>query len=160
MFPNIGGRAALLILVAAVDIARANTTITFTRNDVATMATLWETDSAAISPLTNAQYPNIGVTWDYIVPHSSISADGDIHVDMAVDSAGSGSSSNNIGESPIIAEVINASSPQLSHLDSLSGHEAIFRGIFRFYTEHSSERHFEIHPATQLQTWNGAGFVL
>jgi len=67
-------------------------------------------------PLANSQYPTYTTNWQYIFPHTSISADGDIHIDMAVDSAGSGSSGNNTGESPIISEVINATStqPQLS----------------------------------------------
>jgi len=123
------------------------------------MATLWETDSIAISPLATAQYPAINGTWDYIVPHTSISSDGDIHTDMAVDSSGTGSNSNNYGESPIVCEVINATSNQLNHLDGLTDQHATFRGIFRFYTEHSGERHFELHPVTQLQRWNGSSFV-
>jgi hypothetical protein len=30
---------------------------------------------------------------------------------------------------------------------------------FRFYTEHTGERHFELHPVTRLQLWNGSSFV-
>src|SRR5437016_14611128 len=86
----------------------ATTTITNTRPEIAWMASLWEADSIQISPLANAQYPQFGTNyWQYIFPHSSISADGDIHTDMAVDASGTGSSGNNTGNSPIIAEVIN-----------------------------------------------------
>src|SRR5438477_11422396 len=114
-------------LVVSLSSSSANTTIAFTRDEVATMAALWETDTIAISGLANAQYPAYNTTWQYIFPHSSISADGDIHIDMAVNAAGSGSSGNNIGEAPIISEVIDANNTQLSHLSSLSAHQAIFR---------------------------------
>ena len=125
------------------------------------MASLWEADSIQISPLADAQYPQFGTSsWQYIFPHSSISADGDVHIDMAVDASGTGSTGNNTGESPIIAEVINAVASQLTHLQSLSGHQTLTRGIFRFYTEHASERHLELHPITELFTNNGASFML
>ena len=143
-----------------VELASATTTITFTRDEVSTMANLWETDSISISPLANSQYPSIAGTWDFIEPHTSISSDGDVHTDMATNSSGAGSTGNNAGESPIISEVINATQTQLSHLDSLSGQQTYFRGIFRFYTEHAAERHFELHPVTELQKWNGSAFVL
>jgi hypothetical protein len=159
MLPTSGGRAALLIWVAVLTAADANTTITFTRTDIATMATLWETDCVSVSALANNQYPNVAGTWDYIVPHTTISADGDIHIDMAIDAAGDGAASNNVGESPLISEIINATSTQLSHADGLTNQRATFRGIFRFYTEHAGERHFELHPVTQLQRWNGSTFV-
>ena len=159
MLPTSGGRAVLLIWVAALTAADANTTITFTRGDIATMAVLWETDCVSVSSLANEQYPNVAGTWDYIVPHTSISSDDDIHIDMAIDASGTGASSNNYGESPIVCEVINANSSQLNHLDSLTNQQATFRGIFRFYTEHAGERHFELHPVTQLQRWNGSAFV-
>lgn len=123
------------------------------------MAGLWETDCLTISPLANSQYPTYSANWQYIFPHSTIASDGDIHTDMAVDNSGTGSTGNNAGESPIICEVINATQNQLSHADALSGSEAIFRGIFRFYTEHLSERHFELHPVVELDTWNGTAFV-
>ncbi|MFL6513442.1 MAG: hypothetical protein ACJ8M1_00285 [Chthoniobacterales bacterium] len=159
MLPKSGGRAAFLIWVAALATAHANTSITFSRSDIASMATLWETDCVSVSSPANNQYPNVAGVWDFIVPHTSISADGDIHVDMAIDAAGNGAASNNTGESPLICEVINANSGQLSHLDGLTNQRATFRGIFRFYTEHAGERHFELHPVTQLQRWNGSTFV-
>ncbi|MDQ6654805.1 MAG: hypothetical protein M3Y80_03200 [Verrucomicrobiota bacterium] len=136
-----------------------STTITFTRAQISQMAALWETDGVAISPLANAQYPGYAGSWQFIFPHSSISADGDVHSDLAVDSSGSGASGNNFGESPIVAEIINASTGQLNHLATLARRQANFRGIFRFYTEHSGERHFEVHPALGLDLWNGASFV-
>src|SRR3954451_16346246 len=148
--------AALTSLVTV----RASTPITFTRSDLTMMAGLWETDTVAISLLATAQYPTFSGTWNFIFPHGSISADADIHTDMAVNSSGNGSSGNNTGASPIVCEVINATASQLSHLGSLSNQQATFRGIFRFYTEHASERHFELHPVTQLQKWNGSAFVL
>ena len=49
------------------------------------MASLWEVDSIQLSALANAQYPQFATDWQYIFPHSSISSDGDIHIDMAVD---------------------------------------------------------------------------
>ncbi|HEY4284920.1 MAG TPA: thrombospondin type 3 repeat-containing protein [Chthoniobacterales bacterium] len=160
MLPTFGGRAGrLLFLCAAVTGAQANTSITFTRADIANMAVLWETDCISISSLANSQYPNVAGTWDFIVPHTTISSDGDVHTDMAIDGSGTGGSSNNVGESPIVCEVINATANQLSHLDSLTNQQAMFRGIFRFYTEHAGERHFELHPVTQLQRWNGSTFV-
>jgi PKD repeat protein len=144
-------------------VARATTIITNARTEVAQMAGLWEADTVQISGLANAQYPNIGGgtnNWQYIDPHASISSDGDIHIDMAIDASGTGSTGNNSGESPIISEIINATSPNLTHIDSLNHAHAKTRGIFRFYTEHAGERHFEIHPMTELDTWNGSAFVL
>src|SRR5262249_16204187 len=130
-----------LLFSAFASVSSASTTITTTRAEVDQMAALWETDSIAISGLANSQYPAYTANWQYIFPHSTISADGDIHIDMAVNSSGAGSTGNNIGESPIVCEVINATQTQLSHVDSLNTHQAIFRGIFRFYTEHPDERH-------------------
>ena len=148
-----------VLAAATLASAHANTSITFTRDEVNIMANLWETDTVAVSPLANAQYPLIAGTWDFIIPHTSISTDGDIHTDMATSSSGAGSTGNNTGASPIVCEVINASSTDLSHLSGLHNLQATFRGIFRFYTEHASERHFELHPVTQLQLWNGVSFV-
>ena len=150
---------AALAVLSGPGTARADTTITFTRAEVNEMSMLWETDCVSVSPLPNAQYPAIAGTWDFIFPHSNISADADIHIDMAIDSSGTGSSGNNTGNSPIVCEVINATSSQLNHLDGLVAARASFRGIFRLYTEHPAERHFELHPVTQLQTWNGSTFV-
>ena len=147
------------ILSLAASLPATATNITFTRNEIAQMAGLWETDCITISSLADSQYPVYTTNWQYIFPHTIVSSDGDIHIDMAIDSLGSGSTGNNTGGSPIICEVTNATSTQLNHLDSLSGSAAIFRGIFRFYTEHAGERHFELHPAVELDTWNGANFV-
>ena len=105
--------------------ARGNTSITFTRSEISQMANLWETDSAAISPLADAQYPTYTTNWQFIFPHSGISGDGDIHTDMAVDSLGNGKTGNNTGASPIICEVINATSAQLSALTSRNARQEI-----------------------------------
>lgn len=150
-------RIFLSLLLSAT--AWASTSITFTRAEIDEMARLWETDTATISGLANTQYPQFAGVWQFVFPHTAISADGDIHVDLGLDSAGTGKTGNNTGASPIIAEVTNATSTQLNHLVSLAGSQAIPSGIFRFYTEHASERHFELHPALQLQRWNGAEFV-
>lgn len=158
MLPQVRYCLPLLVATALLS-ANGNTAITFTRDEVNTMASLWETDCVSVSPLPNAQYPTVAGTWDFILSHSSISSDGDIHIDMAINSIGTGATGNNTGASPLICEVINATSTQLSHLSSLNNQQATFRGIFRFYTEHSGERHFELHPVTQLQRWNGATFV-
>src|SRR6266550_5295703 len=112
----------LTVLLLPAPLVPTTTTITFTRAEITQMAGLWETDCISISPLTNAQYPAYTTNWQYIFPHSSISSDGDVHTDMAVDSSGTGSSGNNTGESPIICEVINATQTQLSHLNSLNAH--------------------------------------
>lgn len=158
MFVRCALRAFAAVCLSIGAVATATTNITFTRDEVAEMAGLWETDCLAVSPLANSQYPVYNSNWQYVFPHTTVSADGDIHTDMAIDSSGTGSAGNNTGESPIICEVTNATSNQLNHLDSLTGSEAIFRGVFRFYTEHPGERHFELHPATELDRWNGAGF--
>ncbi len=151
--------SAVVWLLGGLSIATATTNTTFTRDEVAQMAGLWETDCISISPLADSQYPAYTTNWQYIFPHTSISSDGDIHTDMAVDNSGTGSNGNNTGASPIICEVINATNTQLSHLSSLTAAAAIFRGIFRFYTEHPGERHFELHPVVELDTWNGASFI-
>jgi hypothetical protein len=123
------------------------------------MATLWEADSVQISCLANAQYPQFSNDWQYIFPHSSSSADGDLHINMAVDSFGTGSTNNNIGNSPLIAEVILVKSSQVAYFNSLNAAHAKTHGIFRFYTEHATERHFELHPVTELYKWNGSAFA-
>jgi hypothetical protein len=137
----------------------ASTTETNSRVEIAFMASLWETDSIAISPLANAQYPQFSSNWQYIFPHANFAADGDIHNDMAVDASGYGTTNNNSGESPIIVEVVNATSSQLNNLHALNAARVRPRGIFRMYTEHAGERHFELHPATGLDVWNGSTFV-
>ena len=132
------------------------------------MASLWEVDPIQISALANAQYPTIGGgtgTWQFIFPDSGTSADGDIHVNMAINSGGTGRTGANSGESPIVPEVINATNPQLTTIDGLNSSQTIVRGIFRYYTEHFSsttkgERKFEIHPATELLKWNGSAFAV
>src|SRR5256885_11173384 len=126
------------------------TNITFTRAEITQMAGLWETNCLSITPLANAQYPAYTANWQYIFPHTSISADGDIHTDMAVDSSGTGSNGNNTGESPIICEGINAATAQLGHLNSLTAAAANFYRIFRLYTEQPGETQFELHPVVQL----------
>jgi NAD(P)H-flavin reductase len=78
---------------------------------------------------------------------------------MAVDSAGTGRSGNNTGNSPIIAEIINITSTQVTYVNSLNASRTKPRGIFRFYTEHANERHFELHPVTEFFKWNGSSFV-
>src|SRR5438132_2428137 len=99
------------------------------------MASLWESDSVAISALANAQYPQFSNNWQYIFPHANLAADGDIHIDLAVSASGYGSTNNNTGESPIIAEVINGTRSQLTALQNNSAAQAKPAGVFRFYTE-------------------------
>jgi PKD repeat protein len=128
------------------------------------MARLWEVDTIQISPLADAQYPTYGSnTWQYIFPNSSASTDGDLHHALAIDSSGTGRTGNNIGNSPIVGEVVNATSAQISYINSLStanNHRVVPRGIFRFYTEHASEVHYEVHPITEHLTNNGTAFVV
>jgi PKD repeat protein len=131
------------------------TIFTNTRPEIAQMAGYWEVDSVQISSLITNQYPAFGTnTWEYIFPHNNISGDGDVHVDMAIDASGTGKNGGNTGNSPIVGEVVNATLTQLSHLQSPSVVHSETRGIFRFYTEHSGERHYEIHPMTELLAWN------
>src|ERR1017187_4321061 len=153
-------------LMAVVPATMADTVITNTRAEVAFMAGLWESDSIQISPLANAQYPSCTGTWQFIFP-LRVETDGDIHIRTGVTSAGACSGANNINNSPIINEVVNVNgtvNPQWTHLQGLNGRQAKPTGIFRFYTEHASdgtssgtgERHFEIHPMTQLYLWNAS----
>src|SRR6266542_2336791 len=154
-------RLALCLLSALSASSRASTVITNTRAEISFMAGLWEADSVQISSLANAQYPQFTTDWQYIFPHRAISDDGDIHIDMAVDSSGYGSTNNNSGPSPIVVEIVSASHGQLNQLTNLlTAGRTRPRGIFRFWTEHAGERHFELHPVTQLDTWNGSEFVL
>src|SRR4051794_40252409 len=150
---------ALCVLFAVANFASATTNITFTRAEVSQMVGLWEVDAVSISSLPNGQYPTLAGSWDFIFPHTNISSDGDVHIDTAIDSSGTGASGNNTGASPLVCEIINATQNQLSHIDGLTGARANYYGIFRLYTEHPGERHFELHPVTQLQTWNGSAFV-
>ncbi|HXI84024.1 MAG TPA: alkaline phosphatase family protein [Verrucomicrobiae bacterium] len=145
-------------LVISTGIARASTIITNTRAQVAQMAGWWEVDSVQISSLANAQYPQFTNTWEYMSPSGSTSSDGDEHINMAVDSSNTGATGGNQGESPIVPEIINASG---SLLPSGNTH-AKARGIFRFYTEHASERKYEIHPMTERDVWNASSnaFIL
>ena len=136
-------------------ITHATTTITNTRTEVAQMAGLWEVDSIQISGLADSQYPQFTNTWEYISPSGSKSSDGDEHMNMAVTISGTGTTSGNQGEAPIVSEIINVT--QL--LGSGVSH-ARTRGIFRFYTEHAGERKYEIHPMTGVDTWTGSNFVL
>src|SRR4051812_20660191 len=160
-----GGRlpSPLLLMVflgiISVRYSSASTVETNSRAEVSFMASLWETDTITISPLANAQYPQFSTDWQYIFPHANLAADGDIHNDMGVNASGSGTTNNNSGESPIIVEVVNATSGQLNNLHSLNAARVRARGIFRLYTEHTGERHFELHPATGLDVWNGSTFV-
>src|ERR1041385_6353097 len=137
---------SLAIMLAVIPTGLFATTIeTNSRVEISFMASLWETDSITISPLANTQYPQFSTDWQYIFPHANLAADGDIHNDMAVNAAGFGSTNNNSGESPIIVEVVNATSVQLNNLHSLNAARLRPRGIFRLYTEHTGERHFELH---------------
>jgi len=141
----------------------AQTVITNTFAEVSRMASFWEVDPTQISSLANGQYSSIGggtSTWQFIFPAGSTASDGDIHVNMGIAANGTGSTSGNNGESPIVPEVINATSAQLTTIDSLNATQAIVRGIFRWYSEHTGERKYEIHPATELLKWNGSAFML
>jgi PKD repeat protein len=153
----------VIVLVICTQVARA-TVITNTRPEIAQMAGLWEVNTIQISPLANAQYPAYGTSnWQYCFPNAGTSTDGDLHHNMAVDASGTGKNGNNIGNSPVVAEVVNATSTQVSYINSLctaKNHLVVPRGIFRFYTEHGSEVHFELHPITEHLTYNGSAFVV
>jgi PKD repeat protein len=148
---------AWVLMGVCAGVARAQTIETNTFAEINLMATMWEGNPSQITSLVNTQYPAYnGDTWQYIFPVNSIESDGDIHTDMAVNSSGSGKSGNNDDESPIICEIVNATSAQLSHVTSLSSAQALPVGIFRFWTEHQGERHFEFHPMIELLTWNAS----
>src|ERR1043166_2758283 len=151
---------AVVLLTILSRSALASTVFTNTRPEIAQMASLWEADSVQISSLVTNQYPAFGTnTWEYIVPHNSSAADGDLHIDMAIDSSGTGANGNNVGNSPVVAEIVNVTGAQVSDVGNLNNHSKT-RGIFRFYTEHGGERHFELHPVTEIFTWNGSTFAL
>ena len=139
-------RASPLSLIASVLVlwvapAGADTTITFTRSEIDQMANLWETDCLAVSPFADTQYPTYATSWQYIFPHSSVSGDGDIHIDMAVDSSGTGKTGNNTGASPIVSEVINATPAQLTALSSRNASRAVL--VAHLF----GQRHRSLRPA-------------
>jgi hypothetical protein len=150
-------------LMAVIPATLGDTVITNSRAEIAFMAGLWESDTIQISALTSTQYPSCSGTWQYIFP-VRIEDDGDSHIKTAISAAGTCASGNNIGNSPLINEVVNVSATQWNHISGLSGRQAKPTGIFRYYTEHTSdgtssgtgERHFEIHPMTQLYLWNAS----
>src|SRR5258708_40262586 len=112
--------------------ASAQTVITNTFAEVSQMASLWEVDPVQISSLANGQYSSVGggtSPWQFIFPAFSIGSDGDIHVNMAINAGGTGSTSGNQGESAIVPEVINATGAQLTTIYSLSSSQAVVRGI-------------------------------
>jgi len=148
-------------LLAVPHVSCGTTVITNTRAEIAFMAGLWEADSAQISSLANAQLPKFSNDWQYIFPSGSISADGDLHIAMAVDGSGYGSTNGNTGTSPIIAEVVNVTAAQFAALRALKGVQAKPRGIFRFYNEHIAERHFKMHPvyASAAADLNGPAYL-
>ena len=156
---------AIVFLLVGSQVARA-TIVTNTRSEIAQMAGFWEVDTTQVSPLANAQYPTIGggtSTWQYIFAQTSASTDGDLHHALAINSSGTGQTGNNIGNSPIVAEIVNVTGSQISTVSSLSAannHRVVPRGIFRFYTEHGGEIHFEVHPITQHLTNSGGAFVV
>src|SRR5438445_202625 len=103
------------IIVVAIGVALSQvahaTIMTNTRPEIAQMAGLWEVDTTQISPLANAQYPLIGggtSIWQYTFASSSPATDGDLHHAMAIDSSGTGRTGNNIGNSPVIGEIVNS----------------------------------------------------
>src|ERR1041384_1688250 len=99
---------AVVLLTILSRSALASTVFTNTRPEIAQMASLWEADSVQISSVVTNQYPAFGTnTWEYIVPHNSSAADGDLHIDMAIDSSGTGANGNNVGNSPVVAEIVN-----------------------------------------------------
>jgi PKD repeat protein len=144
-----------VVLLSCAQVARA-TIITNTRPEIAQMAGYWEVDSVQITPLANSLYPQFTNSWEFIQPSGSTASDGDEHFNMALDASGTGATGGNSGESPIVAEIINAAS---SLVPSGIQH-AKTRGIFRYYHEHAGELKYEIHPMTEILTWNGSAFVL
>jgi len=121
------------------------------------MAGYWEVDSVQISSLVNSNYPLFATNWEFMQPSGSTASDGDEHINMCVSSNGTGATGNNLGtESPLVAEIINASGSLLSSVNT----HAKSRGIFRYYHEHANEVKYEIHPILERDTWNGTAFVL
>jgi PKD repeat protein len=156
---------AVFVLVALFSLSAHATIWTNTRPEIAQMAGLWEVDMVQISPLINAQYPNIGggtSVWQYIFASSSASSDGDLHHAMAIDSSGTGQTGNNVGNAPGIGEIVNSSAyiSTVTALSAANNHRVVPRGIFRVYTEHANEIHYEIHPITEELTNSGGTFVV
>src|SRR6266481_4076820 len=105
---------AVVILLICPQVARA-TILTNSRPGIAQMAGYWEVDSVQISSLVNSNYPTFTTNWEYMQPSGSTASDGDEHINMCVDALGTGSTGNNLGtESPLVAEIINASGSLLS----------------------------------------------
>jgi PKD repeat protein len=152
----------LLVLVATTVYSgalSAQTVITNTRVQIAEMAGLWEVDSLEVSPFANQQYPSVGSgtnLYQFLFPSGDINSDGDEDIETGINSAGTGKNSGNGGYSPIHTEIINITSAQVSHLGGVNTEQGRPHGIFRFYTEHLGERQFEIHPITEVDTWNAS----
>jgi PKD repeat protein len=141
------------------------TLFTNTRPEIAQMAGLWEVTTIQISPLINAQYPNIGggtSSWEYTFANTSASSDGDLHHAMAINSSGTGQTGNNVGNSPCVSEIVNSSAyiSTVTAISAANNHHFVPRGIFRVYTEHSSEIHFEVHPITEELTNSSGAWVV
>src|SRR5437016_4285094 len=125
----------VIVLLCCSQVARA-TIITNTRPEIAQMAGYWEVDSVQISPLANSLYPTLSNSWEFIQPSGSTASDADEHFNMATSSTGTGATGGNAGESPIVAEIINASSTV--GLVSSGNQHAKTRGIFRYYQDRKS----------------------
>ena len=156
---------AVSVVVALSSLSAHATVWTNTRPEIAQMAGLWEVDMVQISPLINAQYPSIGggtSLWQYCFASSSASSDGDLHHAMAIDSSGTGRTGNNIGNAPGIGEIVNAGAyiSTVTALSAANNHRVVPRGIFRVYTEHANEIHYEMHPITEELTNSAGAFVV
>jgi PKD repeat protein len=90
-------------------------------------------------------------------PSGSTASDGDEHFNMAQDSSGTGATGGNSGESPIVTEIVNETTVGVV---PAGNQHAKTRGIFRYYHEHAGELKYEIHPMTEIYTWNGSAFAL
>lgn len=159
-----------LILLVSSSVFATTTTITFSRADLARISGLWIVESSTLSDLANAQYPSFaGSTWNFGFPHSGTASDGDLHIDLAVSSSGTGQFATccNGGDSPITAEITNASSADQTHVSGLKTIMTHWLGVFRIRTEHTcpaacepGERKFEIHPITKLFRLSSGSYVL
>jgi len=158
---------AAAVALSAPRLAQAQTVITFTRADILYMAnTFMVGDSRTLSAMAKEQYPSrAGWTtpYNFFQNPTYTAADGDLHVDLALDASGTGAFDTccGTGDSPITGEILNATgnSPKSDamHLKSLDTTLTYWDGVFRFRTEHScsscfdlGERKFEIHPATKV----------
>lgn len=128
---------------------------------------LVNTQDSAVQSIVTYFYPQTQVgTWNYTSTDGSINTDGDMHLEICTASNGAEGDITCYGDSPFLPELMNATSGDVSHINSLAIHTSMtsWDGIIRFRSEHdcsgTGELHLEIHPVTRLYAWNGSSYAL